>query len=333
MWAARGTQWDGGIPNKEDIMTTPNQPNPYQSTPRQPDPNQSGPGEPFAGATAQAPSAPMTPPAPRAVPPSSGGRNTVAIVALVVAVLGFVFALIKGAMIVGWILLPVAFVLAIVGLLQHGRPKGMAIAALVISVVGTIAGIVAFTMSLSDAVNDAFGQSVSASQPASTEGSGADGQSGASASPDASGGTAPSASGEGTRDNPYPIGSTITSKDWKVTVNSFTADATAKVLAANTFNQPPTTGNAYALANVTVTYTGDSSGYAAETAISFVTDKGNVVNAFDSSAVAPEALGIDELYKDASVTGNVLFEIPTGNAGLLRVQPGMLADQVFVALS
>lgn len=254
------------------------------------------------------------------------------LIALVVAVLGFVFALVKGAMIVGWILLPVAFILAIVGLLQHGRPKGMAVAALVVSVVGTIVGVVAFAGALGGAVDDALGKSVSAS--ASVPASGASSQDpvtpAATESQDAS---ASSQTSEGTRENPYPMGSTISSSNWAVTVNSFTADATSQVLAANEFNQAPGEGNTYALVNVTITYTGQSSGYAMETGIAYVTSAGNVVTSTDSLAVAPDAIGMEELYAGASVTGNVVLEIPAGDAGLLRIQPGMLADDAFVAIS
>ncbi len=149
-------------------MNTPDQPTPDQPTP-------DGPASAHSASQAPIPAggpAPMTPPPGQAVPSSStpgARRNTVALIALVVAVLGFVFALVKGAMIVGWILLPVAFILAIVGLLQHGRPKGMAVAALVVSVVGTIVGVVAFAGALGGAVDDALGQSTSSTSTAGSD--------------------------------------------------------------------------------------------------------------------------------------------------------------------
>lgn len=310
-------------------MTTPDQHTPFQPG--------STPPEPSDGSATQWPAqqAASTPTAtPRPLTPSSlpgRGRNAVALVALVLAVLGFVFALIHGAMIVGWVLLPIAFILSVVGLLQHDRPKGMAIAALIVSVVGTIVGIVAFTTSVGDAVDDALSQPVTATQPSGAEAT--EEGSTDSASPSPSPSDTSEATVEGTRDNPYPLGSTISSADWSVTVNSFTADATSQVLAANQFNEAPAQGSVYALANVTITYTGDSSGYARETGIAFVTDQGNVVNSSDSLAVAPDAIGMDELYQGASVTGNVVFEIPSDASGLLRIQPGLLADDAFVAIS
>lgn len=85
---------------------------------------------------------------PYAVPPSGpgpapepSGPNVLGIVALVVAVVGFAFACIPFVQVVGWILLPVALVLAIVALFLEGR-KWPAIAALIVSIVGAIVGAV-----------------------------------------------------------------------------------------------------------------------------------------------------------------------------------------------
>ena len=308
------------------------------TTPDHPD----NPTEPVHPTVPPGAPAPVGAPTPHvAPPPSGGGRNTLAIVALVVALLGTVFALIHGAMIVGWVLLPVAFVLSVVALAQHGRPKGMAVAALVVSIVGTIVGVVAFMGALGDAVDDAFNTPVSGTTQSSgepgddsgaTTGSG-DGTGTGDATAADDGSDEGSSDPEGSRANPYPMGSSISSGDWTVTVNSFTPDATDQVLAANEFNEAPAGGNVYALANVTITYTGDASGYALETTTDFVTSGGNVVGSPDSMVVAPDPLGLDELYPGASVTGNLVFEIPSGDGGLLRVRPGILADEAFVALS
>lgn len=168
-------------------MTTPDHP----GSPTDPTRPSAGPGAPVPVAAPTSHGAP---------PPSGGGRNTLAIVALVVAVLGSVFALIHGAMIVGWILLPAAFVVSIVALAQHGRPKGMAVAALVVSIVGTIVGVVAFMGAVGDAVDDAFGQSASPAPQASEEST--------SAGPDASTAASPQSSAppEGVTPQPFNAG-------------------------------------------------------------------------------------------------------------------------------
>lgn len=142
-------------PSTPDQPGTPHVPG-GQATPAGPPHPQSGPTFP------QGAPAPVGTPTPQAGPPSSGGkgpRNIPALVALVLAVLGTILALVHGVMILGWVLLPAAFILSIVGLVQHGRPKGMAIAALVLSILGTVAGVIAFASAVGNAVDDAFDQS------------------------------------------------------------------------------------------------------------------------------------------------------------------------------
>jgi hypothetical protein len=82
-------------------------------------------------------------------------RNTVGIVALSVAIIGFIFACIPGALIVGWILLPIAFILSIVGLLVSGK-KWQAVTGLIVSIVGTLVGVLVFLFLVGDAVDEAF---------------------------------------------------------------------------------------------------------------------------------------------------------------------------------
>ncbi|MFD0452397.1 hypothetical protein ACFQZK_17625 [Rhodococcus aetherivorans] len=86
-------------------------------------------------------------------------KNTVGLIAVITAVIGFVFACIPGALIVGWILLPIAFILGIVGLFQSGKAKGTSIAAVIIAIVGTIVGFIVFFTVVTDAVDEAFGGS------------------------------------------------------------------------------------------------------------------------------------------------------------------------------
>src|SRR5699024_11481272 len=71
------------------------------------------------------------------------GKNVMGIIAFVLALIGFIFACIPCALTVGWILLPIAFLLSIISFFLNGK-KGFSIAALIISVVGTIVGILVF---------------------------------------------------------------------------------------------------------------------------------------------------------------------------------------------
>ena len=96
----------------------------------------------YATAPYAAAATPGAVPPPGAAPASSG-PNVLGFVALALAVVGFIFACIPFVQFVGWILLPIAFVLSIVALFLTGR-KWPAIAGLIVSVVGGIVGAIIF---------------------------------------------------------------------------------------------------------------------------------------------------------------------------------------------
>lgn len=96
-----------------------------------------------------------------AAPPSPESPKTkpgvLGIIALVVAAIGFVFACIPGALIVGWVLLPIAFILSIVALFLKGS-KWPAITGLALAVVGTVVGFVVFFALMANAASNAFNE-------------------------------------------------------------------------------------------------------------------------------------------------------------------------------
>jgi len=277
------------------------------------------PAAPSQAAPAGGPSDPTTPPA----PPTSTVRP-LAWVALATAAAGFVFACIPGALIVGWILLPVAFVLAIVALVRTGR-KWPGVVALILSVVGTVVGFVVFFSLAALAVGDAIDQTTGTSVTAPS----------ASDDEDAEPAEQPAPAAGSSRDNPAPIGSTISGREWDVTINGVTLGATADVVAANPINQEPEAGYEYIVVNVTTTYTGSDKGMPALVQISYVTPDGVTIDGLDSFAVAPGPLDTtSELYTGATATGNITIAVPSATAasGVLVVTPGLLADDVFVAV-
>jgi hypothetical protein len=152
-------------------------------------------------------------------------------------------------------------------------------------------------------------------------------------------GTTPTSQGTadkaGSRDNPLPIGSTISGPEFDVTVNSVTLGANEEVLAANMFNEAPPEGSSYAVVNLTLTYKGNESGLVAEVSVAYVTSTGEVDTDFDHFAVAPEPAlnSLGELYKGGTASGNTVVVVPDGDSGTIRIRPGMLADEVFVAIS
>lgn len=278
------------------------------------------PNPPAAPAPQQMP--PPMPPVDQPAAPAK--RNVLALVALITAAVGFIFACIPGALIVGWILLPIAFVLSIVSLFLKGSGKWMGIVGLVASIVGTIVGFVVFFAVMAGVAQDAFEDEFGSGDTVVSEPTDASGE---DAEPAAEEGS--DAAAEGTRENPYPLGSTISSSDWTVVINSHTADG-AEAVAANGFNDPAPAGSHYEVINYTVTYTGDESGMAAEVSMAFVTSAGNVVNSYDNIVLLEDGFGMDELYNGASATGSEAFLVPDGETALIRVRPGMFADEVFV---
>jgi hypothetical protein len=253
-------------------------------------------------------------------------RNVVGLIALIAGVLGFIFACIPGALIIGWILLPIAFVLAIVSLFFKDKAKGMGITALILSIVGTIVGFTVFFAVVATSVDNAFGSGDTKVAAPSID---AAGNAGATENKPAA--------QAGTRENPSPIGSVVESKDWRVVVNSVTLAASDAVVAANQFNKPPAAGSEYILVNYSATYIGDEANgqMPAFVSVDYVTADGKTVNRLGNSAVAPEAIDTTStLYKGGTATGNIAIQVPTATAGqgVLAVSPGMLADKVFVAV-
>lgn len=269
------------------------------------------------------------------IPPASEGNaeppqsmNVLALISFIVAVVGFIFACLPGALIIGWILLPIAFILAIVSLFLRGRGKGFGIAGLIVSVVGTIVGFIVFfavvTTSFSQTFDD--GPVVIGGPTAGTDSGGSSVNGGTSAG--ASSGTQ---SQEGTRDNPVPLGTAISSDQWTVVIDSYNANANDVVASANQFNQAPEPGTHYEIVTYTVTYTGADSAYAAEVGVDVVTDSGNVIESYSTLVILDNNFSMDELYAGASSTGSKAFLVPDGSSVLIRVQPGFFAKDVFVA--
>jgi hypothetical protein len=241
--------------------------------------------------------------------------NTVGLIALILSIIGFVFACIPGALIVGWVLLPAAFILSIVGLCLSGKSKSTSIAAVIISIVGVIVGAVVFFAVVADAFQDAFGKSdfgksdLSAPSPTSAQ-------------------RTDDANQAGSRENPFPIGQTVTNQDWNVTLGA-PREAGAEIAAENQFNGPPNAGMEYWVVPVTATYTGDDTGNTAfNISVKFVGSDNRTYD--DRCGVIPAPLDdVGELYKGGVAEGNVCVAVPAGAEGLWTVSTGFGGKPVF----
>lgn len=265
---------------------------------------------------------------PAPIQPGPPRRNTLGLVAMILAIVGFIFACVPGALIIGWVLLPVSFILGLVALFRKGETHWQAIAAVVLAVVGTIVGVIVFIAFVGEAVDEALSTSASAAASSSA------GEKDVATSA-ADGGAASGAAGT-SRENPLPIGTEISSEDWKIVINSVTLNANDQVAAANEFNNPPAEGNEYILVNYTVTYTGDDpSGSMPLESVEYVTPGGVSIDSTSTFAVASDEIDtLTTLYNGGSVTGSTVLEVPSDGVenGVISVQPGLLSDKMFVSV-
>ena len=262
-------------------------------------------------------SAAFVDPASAAAPPKK--LNVLALIAAIVAVVGFIFACVPGALIVGWILLPIAFVLSIVSLFLKGDKKWLGIVGLVLSIVGTIVGVVVFLGVLASSVGEAFGGGDTAVTRPGESGDG-----------DEPVEEQPAEAAQGSRENPYPVGSEISNSDWSVVVNSVNPDGNPVVSAANQFNEAAPAGSHYEIVTYTITYKGAGSASSAEVTVDVVTSAGNVVNSYDNFVALSDEFGFEELFTGATAGGSQAFLVPDGETIVVRITPGYFADEVFI---
>lgn len=256
--------------------------------------------------------------------PAAPSRNIVGIIALVAAGLGFIFACVPGAMLLGWLLLPVGLVMGIIAVCLKGKVKWQGLTAIIVAVVGTIVGFIVFFAVVATAVGDAFGDSgvaVGESTPVVEQA--------AEEEP----AEAPVAE-QGTRENPLPFGTPISTDEWDVTLTGFTADGNAAVAAGNMFNDEPGAGQVYVIVDLTAAYKGADEGSSMMVEVDYITAEGNVISSWDSlvAGVDPQ-FGTASLYAGAADTGKLVFLVPASVDGLIRVAPGMFADDVFFTLA
>lgn len=284
----------------------------------------------------QQPTPPVPPAgAPQATPtepPVAPRKSTVGLVAVIAAVLGLIFACIPGALIVGWVLLPVGFILGIVAVTRKGQKKGAGVAAIILSVVGTIVGVIVFLAMAAGAVSDAMDEAAGGDTKVVTD----DGTQGATEKEDSTSAAPAEEEGAvvGTRDNPAAIGDVLENDTWAITVTGFDADADAEVAEANQFNDAASDGTRWVAAEVAATYAGTETGNVFELSFDYVTADGTVIGMYDASASGLEAEfdGFAELYEGGSEEGKIAFLVPDSVDGLIRVTPGLFADDVFFAL-
>ena len=89
-------------------------------------------------------------------------KNTIGLIALILAAVGFIFGVVPALSGLAWIFFIPAIVLAIIGLTRKGQRKGTSVAALVLAVVGWIIAIVVALVTVAGAIDTAIDESAAA---------------------------------------------------------------------------------------------------------------------------------------------------------------------------
>lgn len=155
-------------------------------------------------------------------------------------------------------------------------------------------------------------------------------------------GTSEDSGGEadGSRENPYAVGDTISLTDWDITVNSVNPDAAEEVMAENQFNEPPAEGRQFVLVNLDATYTGDdASNFWVDITTKVLGSEGNTFGGEmdDSCGTIPgDLFNAGEQFPGSTETGNVCVSVPAEqlDGALLLVEETFSFEdsRVFVAL-
>lgn len=137
----------------------------------------------------------------------------------------------------------------------------------------------------------------------------------------------------GTRDNPLPIGTTITMGDWELSVTDVNLDAAEEIQAENEFNDPPADGRQFVMWEIEATYTGDDSG---EPWLDFSWGVvGSAGNTFDGGGmedycgvIPNDIMEAGETFPGGTVTGNVCYSVPSDqvDGSTIRIEESFSFD-------
>jgi hypothetical protein len=122
------------------------------------------------------------------------------------------------------------------------------------------------------------------------------------------------------RANPAKPGTVVAAGDWKVVVNKVTPDATAAIIAENSFNDPPESGRQFFMVHVSATYDGDEDSDSAF-ALNFkaVGDSNVAYSGFeDDCGLVPDDLPLGkDVFKGGTISGNICWSVKTADVGSL----------------
>ena len=134
----------------------------------------------------------------------------------------------------------------------------------------------------------------------------------------------------GTRGNPYPIGDTISVGEWDITVTDVAEDATADILAENSFNEVPADGRQFFMVGIEATYNGTASDFLfASTSLSTVGSLALAYTGEDTCGVVPREIEVfSEVFPGGTVAGNLCWSVRSEDVDslVLYVQEAVTLD-------
>jgi len=269
---------------------------------------------------------PVTPePTPyAAVPPTAPKKSALPLWALIVAIVAIVSAIIPGLSFIAWIPAVAATVLGIIALVTKAAGRGKAITAVILGPIALLVAIIVSVGTFAAGVSDSLPSVDSATESTTDE-------------PEAE---EPEAVEEGTRENPAAAGSTVVISDnsgeiYEVAFGKANLDATKAIAAENMFNDKADKGFRYIIVPVTFTYVGTETGTPwIDVQLEYVSAAGTTHDSSSTYAVAPKPIiDINELYPDASATGNLVLMVPEADIekGTLAVST-IFSEKYFVAI-
>lgn len=122
----------------------------------------------------------------------------------------------------------------------------------------------------------------------------------------------------GSEANPYPLGTPGIAGDWEITINSWNPNVNAEVQAAGDDMSMLNEGMQYALMNLTIKWVGEGAGDIANVNLQHIPNgPGMVTQSWAAYGTTPteNKLAYAELTTGGTVTGDMLYEVPTGDTG------------------
>lgn len=269
-------------------------------------------------------------PPPQPEPPKKS--SIVGIIATVLAIVGTIIGCIPVIYVVGWIMLVVAFVTGIVALFLNNQSTMWGVAALIISVVGSLITSLVFFFFMAAKFIDSLPDTTQTPGSASSVVGTTVQPWGEEETPESTGSPTPTATEyfnsvpdengnqileegtPGSRSTPLPLKTTLHGPEWAVDVSNLNFDGTDEVMAADPSYKKPEAGRKYLVFDLTLTYTGNKTDASSEMAFLYF-DPGEEKNGQPIKWDVDGFMDVDTPFQPQEKrTGRVAISVPENGA-------------------